>query len=152
MTQQWYSEDRVKDAIALYLEQVEGWQSIRVARGKQPGVDISAEREGRKLALEVKGYPSKTHVAGAKQGQRNRANLGAQARNWFLEVLGTALIRKSEEPARSVGIGFPVHQTYMQLAKKITWARRKLELLLYFVDECGEVRIIDPSDEIETKP
>src|SRR4051794_5036637 len=59
-TRPWYWEGNVVAALLGYLEG-EGWKIVRIANTatKERGVDIEAAMDGRKLLVEVKGYPLK---------------------------------------------------------------------------------------------
>jgi len=61
VTADWYWEGNVVEAIARHLEG-DGWAIVTKANthSKERGVDIHADRNGRTLLVEAKGYPSKT--------------------------------------------------------------------------------------------
>jgi hypothetical protein len=62
VTADWYWEGKVVEAIARHLER-DGWTIVTKANthSKERGVDIHADKSGRTLLIEAKGYPSKNY-------------------------------------------------------------------------------------------
>jgi hypothetical protein len=58
VTQDWFWEGNVVEAIARDLER-DAWRIVSKANthSKERGVDLHAERNGRSLLIEAKGYP-----------------------------------------------------------------------------------------------
>lgn len=140
-------EDWVNDRIQDYLRR-HGWRITRVAKGRQRGPDIEAERAGKKLIVEVKGYPSSEFVDPSKKGQKKRARPANQAHHWFCDAFTTVITRKSENPEAQLAIGLPQRTTYKRLLEKVDWARAKLGIRIFFVGNRGQVRAIGPKDKV----
>ncbi len=90
----WASEASVSSAIASHLVR-KGWRILRVAdtESREQGIDIVAERDGRRCLVETKGYPINENYT--------------QARHYFSDALRKVLLMRQEEPEAVVAFGFP---------------------------------------------
>jgi hypothetical protein len=81
----------VQAAIVEHLQR-EGWTIEREAdtASHEPGIDVLASKDGRRLAVEVKGFPSARYARGPKAGQPQPKPRTLQARHWFSEALLTS--------------------------------------------------------------
>ena len=82
----WFWEGNVQAAVADYLVG-DGWTIEQAAdtASRARGIDLLASKDGRSLAVEVKGYPSTTYVRGEQQGMPKRTNPTNQAPKWFAQ-------------------------------------------------------------------
>jgi hypothetical protein len=89
---EWSWEGNVVSAVVTFLSN-DGWQirSVADTERRERGVDISAQRNGLRLALEVKGYPSAAYVRGSNAGHAKRANPSALATQFLAAAVFTAL-------------------------------------------------------------
>src|SRR5688500_15766963 len=89
---EWFWEGSVQARIAEWLV-LQGWEVLQLADTKshQPGVDIVATQGNRRLAVEVKGWPSRYYATGPRAGERMTTHPTIQARHWFSHALLTAL-------------------------------------------------------------
>lgn len=122
-------EGDVQGAIVGYLA-ADGWKITRVAdtASRERGIDIMAEREGRHLLVEVKGWPSTTYARGDRAGQPKPTLPTVQAGVWFASALHSALKLREKHPDASVSLGFPDTPRYRTLLGEIAGALRALHI------------------------
>jgi hypothetical protein len=101
----WYWEGNVQASVARFLVAA-GWtiESAADTASRQRGIDLLATKEGRRLGVEVKGYPGTVYARGARAGQPKPTAPTTQARHWFAQALLTAVLvaaRASERRSRS---------------------------------------------------
>lgn len=122
-------EGNVQGAIVAYLA-ADGWSIVRVAdtESRERGVDIVAERDGRRLLVEVKGWPSTTYARGDRAGQPKPTLPTVQAGVWFAGALHSALKLREKHPDAQVAVGFPDVPRYRTLLGEIAGALRDLSL------------------------
>ena len=68
-----------------------------------------------------------------------------QARHWFAEALVSILLAKSDDEKLEIALCFPLMKTYVDLINRIGWARRKLRIYCYLVDDYDQVHSFHPS-------
>lgn len=118
------SEDLVKQLLAQYLEK-NGWK-VKVAMGKEHGVDIEAYRDDAKWIIEVKGCGS----------------LNAMRVNYFLSILGETLQRMDDKNCK-YSIALPKIQQFINLWNRLPkLAKERTGISALFVDEHGDVEEI----------
>jgi len=141
---EWYWEGNIVKRVVSHLVQ-EGWHITNTANtfSRETGVDIEALRNGTRLLIEVKGYPSVFYTQGENKGRIKKTTPPTQARHWFAEVLFSAILRQTAHPSALVAIALPDNKCYASLAVRATVALKKLDITLYWVTESGEVRISD---------
>ena len=154
-TQDWFWEGNVQNRIIEYMKEVEGFKIVKEADplSKERGPDILAERRLNDGSLEirrvaVKGYPSTRYVEGEKKGKKKRTNPSTQARHWFSEALLELLLAKSDDENLQVALGFPDFKVYTNLIRRIKWLRDKIKFFCYLVNEDGEVKLLEPKQNI----
>jgi hypothetical protein len=106
---------------------------------KENGIDLVATKDGRWLAVEVKGYPTTVYDHGSKRGQPEPTQPTNQARQWFSHALLSMMRLRHKRPDAEIALCFPDFQTYRALASQ---TRRSFELLgfgIYFVAKDGGV-------------
>jgi len=136
---EWAWEGNVQSRVATYLAAT-GWSIIRVAdtAQRERGVDIIADRDGRRLLVEVKGWPSSTYARGEHAGQPKPTQPGLQATHWFAEGL-TTLIRRGTEPGARLALALPGMPRYRTLLAEAGWALDRLDIRVYLVTADGAV-------------
>lgn len=142
----WAWEGNVQSRVVTYLAR-EAWQIISVAdtASRQQGTDIVAGRDGTRLLVEVKGWPSTTYARGERMGQPKPTQPSTQAGIWFAEGL-TTLIRRGAEPSRRLALALPDKPRYRTLLAEAGWAIQRLEMTVYLVDADGAVHTWEPED------
>ncbi len=94
------SEAAVQAMLVFYLVG-QGWYIRRVAdtATKERSIDILAVRDGRTLAVEVKGYPARRRYSDpARAGEVKPTHPATQARHWYSRVLLKAMLTIAEHP------------------------------------------------------
>ena len=116
------TEDEVKEAVRAYLV-ADGFE-VRVAWGRDPGVDIHARhRDGRLFLIEAK----------AEVGTG-----GAQQHNYFVGALGE-LVQRMVEPEATYALALPDNRQYRGLVDRLpALAKRRLRLAVFWVDRSAE--------------
>ena len=100
-------------------------------------------KHGRKLIIEVKGYPSERYVRGEKKGKKKPTPPNLQAKHWFAEALLAIVREKHREPNSIVAIGLPRKPIYEKLIKEVKDVLcRCLDLLFILVHENGEIHTL----------
>ncbi|MEX5637851.1 hypothetical protein [Parafrankia sp. FMc2] len=108
---------------------------------KERGVDILAARDGRTLAVEVKGFPTRgTYADPARAGEVKPTQPGTQARHWYGQAILRAMLTHGEFPHYEVAIGLPDVPTYRRLHERTRVSLDRAAIGVLFVDEHGEVR------------
>ena len=141
----WFWEGEVQTAVARHLAAA-GWTVERQAdtSARERGVDILAVRGRRKLAVEVKGFPSTTYARGPKAGQPKPTAPTLQARHWFAEALLTSLLTKSANAKHEIALALPDVPRFREFVKATASALEQLYIGVYLVGENATVtRVID---------
>jgi hypothetical protein len=136
----WFWEGNVQAAIVSRLAAV-GWQILAVAdtASRAQGTDIVATRGGRRLHIEVKGYPGDTYAIGEQRGQPKPTQPTNQARHWFAGALMKAAMLRNDHPLDLVAIGLPSFPTYRTLAGRVSLTLIGGDIGLLWVDHSGGV-------------
>jgi hypothetical protein len=139
--QEWAWEGNVQSCVVAHLAAT-GWSILRVAdtARRERGVDIIAQRDGQRLLVEVKGWPSSTYARGERVGQPKPTQPTLQATHWFAEAL-TSLIRRGGEPGSRLAIGLPDKPRYRTLLDEAAWALERLAITVYLATAEGAVQI-----------
>jgi hypothetical protein len=126
-TRPWHWEGHVQDMLRRHLV-AGGWtvKSAANTESREPGIDLVATKDGRWLAIEVKGYPTNVYDHGAKRGQPKPTQPTNQARQWFSHALLAAMLLRHKRPDAEIALCFPDFQTYRTLASR---TRRSFVLL-----------------------
>lgn len=119
------SEDEVKQSVAALLE-ADGFE-VRVAWGRQRGIDIEARRGADRWVIEAKG-----EVA-----------LQPQQHNYFVGALGNLLQRFDDDAAR-YGLALPDNAQYRGLANRLpALAWERIRLAIFFVQRVGGELVVE---------
>jgi hypothetical protein len=141
---EWFWEGNVQARLAEHLQR-EGWTVMHASNTAQraQGIDLLLEQGGRRLIVEVKGYPSSVYERGPKQGQSKPTNPPNQARQWFSHALLSAMSYYGTTPDE-VAVAFPDFGTYRKLLEKTRDPLLRLGIGVYFVSETGTIeRVLD---------
>jgi hypothetical protein len=144
----WHWEGNVQAAMVTGLAS-QGWaiQAVSDTESRAAGTDIVATRGGRRLHVEVKGYPTTTYARGAKAGSPMPTNPATQARHWFAGALLKAAMLRNDHPDDLVAMGFPDFSTYRTLAARVSTTLERCEVALIWIGEEGDVDIgLDPAN------
>lgn len=138
---EWFEETNVSRKIRDFLVQ-HGYEITKFCEDKrEKGHDIEAEKDGLKVIMEVKGYPSDKYVIGPYKGEKKPTNPKLQAKHWFGEALLSLLKAKSKNPNCKIVIGLPKFKVYEGLLEDISFVMEKLEIGHILVDEEGKSKV-----------
>jgi hypothetical protein len=142
----WAWEGNVQSGVATQLAAT-GWRIVAVAdtARRQRGPDIIAERDGIRLVVEVKGWPSTTYARVDLAGQPKPTEPTLQATHWFAEGLIT-LIRRGADLSARLALALPDMPRYRTLLAEAGWAIQRLEIIVYLVEADGAVHTWEPEN------
>lgn len=145
MHPEWFWEGNVQAALGRHLEG-QGWKLVSEAdtAARSPGIDLVAQKDGRRLGVEVKGYPSTTYARGEKRGQPKPTQPTNQARHWYSHALLAVMLMRDKEPGAEIALAFPAFPTFTNLVKRTKASLELLGVGIYFVFEDG--RVVRPLD------
>ncbi len=106
---------------------------------RERGTDIVAERDGKRLHVEVKGWPSTSYADPARAGEQKRTLPTVQAGTYFGGAILSALQLRDKFPGDDVALGFPTVDRYRALHASVGDSLRALRIRVLFVDEEGHV-------------
>jgi len=136
---EWFEETNVAVKIRDFLES-NGYEIIKFNKDKrEKGHDLEVMKDGRKVIIEVKGYPSDKYVSGPNKGMRKPTKPNLQAKHWFGEALLALLKAKSKNSLCKIAIGLPIFRIYEKLLEEINFVIEKLEIGYILVDKNGNV-------------
>jgi hypothetical protein len=140
----WAWEGNVQSSVVTQLAAT-GWRIVAVADTvrRQQGADIVAERDGTRLQVEVKGWPSTTYARGDRAGRPKPTQPSLQAMHWVAEGL-TTLIRRGADLSTKLALALPDMPRYRTLLAEAGWAIQRLEITIYLVEADGAVRTWEP--------
>jgi hypothetical protein len=129
-------EGNVQAAIIDHLV-TKGWTIVSYADTAllQRGIDIVAKRDGRRLLIEVKGFPSTTYARGPKAGQPKPTQPGLQAKHWLSDALLKAMRTREKHPDAQVAIGLPDMPRYRALLGEIAGSLIALDVQVLLVHD-----------------
>jgi hypothetical protein len=143
----WFWEGHVQDVMVAYLRG-EGW-TITVESNtaiRAEGDDIAAVKDGRRLVVEVKGYPSTDYRDPKRAGEVKRTNPALQAKHWFADALLKMIRLRGKRPDVAVALVFPEARRYRALFNETFQPLRRLGIGVYFVSADGKVDNALPPD------
>ena len=114
----WPWEGAVQNVFAEALVRG-GWtvDQLTDTASRAHGIDVLAHCESRRLAAEVKGFPSDRYQRGPKAGQPKPTSVNGQAKIWFGKAVLAALILHDSEPDWDSLVVVPDVPRYCQLAE-----------------------------------
>jgi hypothetical protein len=141
----WFWKGNVQARVAEWLIQ-DGWGELQVAdtATRQRGVDIVARKGERRLAVEVKGWPSTTYASGPQIGLPKSTQPTTQAANWFGHAVLAALMLRQAKPHHEVAIGLPDTPRYRRLVARTEQSLSLLRIGVLLVKEDLSVEVVMP--------
>ena len=148
MTDDWFWEGHVQAATVAHLVRA-GWTIERAAdtARREQGIDVIASKDGRRLAVEVKGFPSALYARGSKAGQPKPTSPALQARHWFAGALLASILTTSKLRRSELALALPDVPRYRALIEQARWALQRLGIGVYLVREGGVVERLLDHDE-----
>jgi hypothetical protein len=140
MDEPWFWEGNVQKCLVCHLE-TQGWECSMVDTvTRQRGPDIDARLNGKRMLVEVKGYPKNVYQRGPKRGQPKPTKPGLQARHWYGQALLQVLLHKADMPDTQIALAFPDLPLYDKLIARTGSSLESLSLRVYMIAEDGVVR------------
>lgn len=143
----WYYEGNVSTKIVSHLKRngydIKKDNSNNV---RARGADIIATKNMSKIAIEVKGYPTKYYVQGIKKGQIKKTNPKLQAKHWFSEAILSSIFNYTNPKYKDISkiaLGFPKMPRYEELIEKVSkyFVDNQINIPVYLVSKEGEITI-----------
>jgi len=126
----WFWEGNVQSKVISFLvSQKYLIRSVADTASRQTGIDIMAEKEGKKLWVSVKGYPQGTE----------KTNASTQSRHWFKHAIFDIIEYRERDKEAFLAVAFPDFPSYRNLSKKITWLQSAARFVYIWVKEDGSV-------------
>lgn len=137
-----HTEASVQARLIGYLTG-EGWHIEKTANTatREPGIDVIASKGRRWLAVEVKGFPSRSYADPRKADQIKPTNPLTQARHWYASAMLQAMFARQKHPTYEIAVAFPDVPTYRSLYERTRVSLTDLRVTCYFVATDGEVTI-----------
>jgi hypothetical protein len=135
-----HGEAAVQARLVAHLA-ADGWHIDRVAdtASREQGIDILATKDGRTLAIEVKGFPSRSYADPRKADQVKATNPSVQARHGYAAAMLQAMFMRQEHPDYEIAVAFPDVPTYRTLHQRTRGSLADLRVATYFVAASGRV-------------
>ena len=139
-TSEWHTEENTQRLLVEWLVG-EGWTVVRTANTatREHGVDVVVERDGQRLGVEVKGYPSRFYVTGPNRGQVKTSTPKEQAKKWYAHALVPAMRLRTREPDSLSVMCFPDFPVYRELYADTAVSLRAAVIDVWVVSQGGEV-------------
>lgn len=136
----WFWEGNVQEKLASHLQR-NGWALVSVSNtaSKEQGIDIHAEKMGKTLLIEVKGYPSKSYNDPRRSHEKKKTSPTLQAGHWYSHAILKSMRLLTEYPEAQIVIGIPDFRRYRDLFKETKSSLDKLGFQVWGVDEMGKV-------------
>lgn len=139
-TDDWFWEGNVQETLVKHLG-MEGWTIISQADAgqRERGFDVVADRAGRRLIVEVKGYPSKNYRDPRRSAEIKPTNPTLQAKHWFSDALLKAIRTRVAHTDADVAMCFPIAPRYASLLSETRPMLEAMKITVFMVSELGEV-------------
>jgi hypothetical protein len=126
----WFWEGNVQLRVVHYLKSL-GFQILSEANtaSHEQGIDVIAEKNGKKIWISVKGYPKGT----------DKTSPTTQAGHWFKQVIFDMIAYREKDNSVSLIVALPDFPRYRSMAKKITWFKPVANFTYFWVRENGEI-------------
>jgi hypothetical protein len=134
----WMSEQETQARLVRWLEG-NGWQDIEQSVGHQHGVDVTATKDGLRVAIEVKGHPQNRLIAGENKGAKRTFHPAAQARTYFANALHAILTTMHRQPDDLHVIALPAVPRYRSMVENARTPLERLGIGVIFVERHGEI-------------
>lgn len=142
-TQEWFWEGNVTAVVSQYLID-QGWKILSMAdtQTRERGIDIHAVQGNRELAVEVKGYPSRSYRDLKRANQPKPTSPTLQAQHWYSHALLKALRLQTGYPTAIIALAFPDFPRYRSLFAETANACHRLGIAVLFVSGTGQIEAI----------
>ena len=96
---EWHTEANVQAAVVTALA-ARGYRILSVANTatKEHGIDVIASHEGKTVAVEAKGFPSKNYADPSRAHEQKRTSPSTQAGHWYSQAVLAAMRLRGKEP------------------------------------------------------
>jgi Holliday junction resolvase len=145
----WLGEQETQVRLVRWLE-ADGWRITDQHVGHQHGVDVTAERGGTTMVIEVKGHPQDRLIAGEGKGQVRVYHPAAQARTYFANALHAALTMSQKDRRHLIAIALPDKDRYRNMVEMTRSPLERLGIGVYLVPQSGPVEALVPARLDET--
>lgn len=142
-------EGNVQARVCRWLIE-DGWDLEQVAdtATRERGTDVVARRQGKRIHVEVKGWPSRTYADPARQGTVKPTEPTNQALHWFAGATLSCLRLRDAHPDDLVVMAFPDRPRYRRLSRDIASSLRAVNVEVWFVGESS----VDSSGDFGEPP
>src|SRR5262249_53756162 len=132
--EQHHSEEVVQARLVAHLVR-DGWSINRVAdtASREQGIDVVASKGTRTLAMEVKGFPSRSYADPRKADQVKPTNPLTQARHWYAAAMLQAMLMRAQHPTYEIAVAFPDVPTYRTWHERTRGSLADLQVTTFFV-------------------
>lgn len=113
---------------------------------RERGTDVVAVLDGRRLHVEVKGWPGREYSDPRRAGERKPTPPTMQAAHWFAGAVSSALKLRQAFPDDRVVVALPDFPRYRALYADRRVPLRRLGIEVWFVVESGAVEEADDVD------
>lgn len=137
----WFHESNISKTLVDYLFK-QGFKIIKDNNNlAAKGIDIIAEKDGKRELIEVKGYPS-IFFANGKPGIQKTTTPYLQSTHWFDGCLSST-IKNYETTSDVLAMAFPACARYEELmyVRQAFFADHNMSIKIYFIKEDGSVVI-----------
>jgi hypothetical protein len=117
-----------------------GWSitSTTDTATKATGVDVLATKDARRLAAEVKGWPSTSYADPRRADEIKRTQPSTQAGHWFAQALSKAMMLLDDKPGHESLMVLPDYPRYRDLAARTRTGRRAAGIHVVLLDAQGD--------------
>jgi len=114
-----------------------GWDLEQVANtaSRERGTDVVARRDGERVHVEVKGWPSLLYADPLRRAETKRTDPTNQALHWFAGATHSCLRLRDAHPFDRVAMAFPDRPRYRKLGGEIAASLRRIKIEVWFVGE-----------------
>jgi hypothetical protein len=128
------TEDETVELLMKFL-QSDGYEILDYCKGHKRGIDITAEKDSKKLLIEVKGARA-NHDSKIKK--RPYFNSG-QIKDHFGKAIIKSLEVKTDYPRSTIAIAHPNDEMIKKYIKKSVKHLKDLEIIHFWVSKDGNV-------------
>lgn len=137
---EWHTEENTQQLLVEWLKR-NAWTVVRTANTatREHGVDVIAERQGERVGIEVKGFPSRFYVTGPKRGLVKPTTPVEQAKKWYSHALVPAMRLRTREPEWRSVMCFPDFPVYRRLHEDTASSLHAAGVEVWLISEDGSV-------------
>lgn len=128
------TEDETVELLMIYLKS-EGYKILDYCKGHRRGIDITAEKNNRKLLIEVKGARANHN---SKIKKRSYFDSG-QIKDHFGKAIVKSLELKSDNPDCDIAIAHPDDELIKKHLDKSIKHLKQLDIIHFWVSKDGSI-------------